>query len=54
MNTNIAILFLNTDSLQLYNVQDMEETECRPVKRSKSSSLEPQLTLDSEGFNFGG
>ncbi|XP_061198259.1 mediator of RNA polymerase II transcription subunit 24-like isoform X2 [Saccostrea echinata] len=33
-------------------LEDMEETECRPVKRSKSSSLEPQLTLDSEGFNF--
>ncbi|XP_048736976.1 mediator of RNA polymerase II transcription subunit 24-like isoform X2 [Ostrea edulis] len=33
-------------------LEDVEETECRPVKRSKSSSLEPQLTLDSEGFNF--
>lgn len=29
----------------------MEEPECRPVKRSKT--MEPQLTLDAEGFNFG-
>ncbi|KAK3092255.1 hypothetical protein FSP39_000388 [Pinctada imbricata] len=34
------------------DLEEMDETECRPVKRSKSSSLEPQLTLDSEGFNF--
>jgi hypothetical protein len=31
--------------------QDLEEPECRPVKRSKT--MEPQLTLDSEGYNFG-
>ncbi|KAJ8313961.1 hypothetical protein KUTeg_008522 [Tegillarca granosa] len=31
-------------------LEDLEEPECRPIKRSKS--MEPQLTLDSEGFNF--
>ncbi|XP_076094612.1 mediator of RNA polymerase II transcription subunit 24-like isoform X1 [Mytilus galloprovincialis] len=32
-------------------LDEMEEPECRPVKRSKT--MEPQLTLDAEGFNFG-
>lgn len=31
-------------------LDDLEEPECRPVKRSKT--MEPQLTLDSEGYNF--
>ncbi|VDI02263.1 mediator of RNA polymerase II transcription subunit 24 [Mytilus galloprovincialis] len=31
-------------------LDEMEEPECRPVKRSKT--MEPQLTLDAEGFNF--
>lgn len=32
-------------------LDDLEEPECRPVKRSKTT-MEPQLTLDAEGFNF--
>ncbi|XP_063421837.1 mediator of RNA polymerase II transcription subunit 24-like isoform X2 [Mytilus trossulus] len=31
-------------------LDEMEEPECRPVKRSKT--MEPELTLDAEGFNF--
>ena len=30
---------------------DLDDLEARPQKRCKT--MEPQITLDSEGFNFG-
>ena len=34
-----------------FDLEDLDELDARPQKRSKT--MEPQITLDSEGFNFG-
>ena len=34
-----------------FDLEDLDDLDSRPQKRSKT--MEPQLTLDSEGFNFG-
>ena len=34
-----------------FDLEDLDDLDSRPQKRSKT--MEPQITLDSEGFNFG-
>ena len=34
-----------------FDLEDLDDLENRPQKRSKI--MEPQITLDSDGFNFG-